>query len=45
MTRQEREAPKEASFEKASMPRDKVPIVKIGGNETGCSSTAEGSKE
>ena len=45
MTRQEREAQRETSFEKASMPGDKVPIVKIGRNKIGCSSTIEGSKE
>ena len=29
MTRQEREAPKEASFRKTSTPGDKIPIFKI----------------
>ena len=45
MTRQEREASREASFEKTLMPENKVPIVKIGKNETGCSSITEGSNE
>ena len=29
MRRQEKEAPREASFGKATMPRDKVPVAKI----------------
>ena len=45
VTRQEKEAPREASSRKATMPRDKVPVTKIRRNEMGCSSTAEGSKE
>ena len=45
MTRQERETPREASFGKASMPGDKVPIVKTERNETGYLLTTEGSKE
>ena len=43
ITRQE--APMEASFGKASMPGDKVPIVKTEGNEKGCLLATEGSKE
>ena len=45
ITRQEREAPREANSVKTKMPRDKVPIAKIKRNETGCSSTTEGSKK
>ena len=40
MTKQEKETPKEANFEKATMPKEKVPIAKAGS-----SSTTEGSKE
>ena len=45
MTRQEKKAPREASSGKATMTRDKVLVAKTGRNETGCSSTVEGSKE
>ena len=45
MRRQEKKAPKEASFGKATMPRDKVPVAKIRKSEAGCSMTVEGSKE
>ena len=40
MTKQEKKTPKKANFEKATMPKEKVPIAK-----TGSSSTTEGSKE
>ena len=40
MPKQEEETPKEANFEKTTMPKQKVPIAK-----TGSSSTTEGSKE
>ena len=45
MGRQEKETPREASFGKATMPRDKVLIAKITKNEAGCSMTTERSKE
>ena len=45
MRRQEKKASREANFEKVTMPRDKVPIAKIGKSEAGCSVTTEGSKE
>ena len=45
MTRQKREAPTEASTEKAKMSMDRVPIAKIERSETGRSQTIEGSKE
>ena len=40
MTRQKKETPKKANFEKTTMPKEKVPIAKAGS-----SSTIEGSKE
>ena len=40
MPKQEEETPKEANFEKTTMPKEKVPISK-----TGSSSTTEESKE
>ena len=40
MTKQEEETPKEPSFEKTTMPKEKVPTAKAGS-----SSTTEGSKE
>ena len=40
MPRQEKETPKEANLEKATMPKEKVPIAKVGS-----SSTTERSKE
>ena len=43
--RQEKEAPMEASFRKATMPRDKVLVAKIKKSETGYSVTTKGSKE
>ena len=45
MRGQEKEALREASFGKATMPRDKVPIAKIRKSETCCSMTIECSKE
>ena len=39
MPKQEKETPKEANFEKTTMPKEKVPIAKAGS-----SSTTEGSK-
>ena len=45
MTRQEKEAPREAVFKKAAMPKEKVPITKIGRSEASYSLTTEGSKE
>ena len=45
VTRQKKEALREASSGKATMLRDKVPVAKIGKNETGCSSTTKESKE
>ena len=42
---QEKETPKKANFEKAEMPKEKVPIAKVCKSEAGSSSTAEGSKE
>ena len=41
----EKEALKEASFGKVTMPRDKVPIAKIRKSEACCSTTTEWSKE
>ena len=45
MTRQKREALKEASTEKAKMPMDRVPIAKTERSEADHSQTTEGSKE
>ena len=45
MRRQEKEAPRVVSSEKATMPRDKVPVAKIKKNEASCLVTAEGPKE
>ena len=46
VTRQEKEAPREASSRKATMPRYKVPIAKIKKkSEAGCSMIIERSKE
>ena len=45
MRRQEKEAPREASSEKMTMLRDKVPVAKIKKNEAGCLVTTKGSKE
>ena len=45
MRRQEKEALREASSGKTTMPRDKVPIVKIRRSEAVCSSTTEGSRK
>ena len=45
MTRQEKETPKEANFEKAALPKEKVPIAKVRKSEASSSSTTEGSKE
>ena len=45
MRRQEKEAPREASSGKTTMPRDKVPVDKIKKSEAGCSMTTEGSNE
>ena len=45
MTRQEKEAPREAVFKKAAMPKEKTPITKTGRSEAGCSLTTEKSKE
>ena len=45
MRKQEKKALREASFGKATMPRDKVPVAKIRKSEAGCSMTIEGSKE
>ena len=43
--RQEKEAPREASSGKVTMPRDKVPVAKIRKSEACCSMTIKGSKE
>ena len=43
--RQEKEAPREASFGKTVMPSDEISIAKIERGKAGCSSTTEGSKE
>ena len=45
MKRQEKDAPREVSSGKATMPRDKVPVAKIRKSEAGCSMTTERSKE
>ena len=45
MMRQEKETPKEVNFEKAAMPKEKVPIAKVQKSEVGFSSTTERSKE
>ena len=45
MRRQEKEAPREASSGKATMPKDKVPVTKIRKSEACCSMTTERSKE
>ena len=45
MTRQEKEAPREAVFKKATMPKEKVPITKIGRSGAGCSLATKGSKK
>ena len=45
MRRQEKEAPREASFGKATMPRDKVPVAKLKKSEASYSVISEGSKE
>ena len=45
MPRQEKEALKGARLKKAAIPKEKIPIAKIQENETGSSSTTEGSKE
>ena len=45
MRRQEKEAPRESSSGKATMPRDKVPIAKIRKSEASYSMTTEWSKE
>ena len=41
ITRQEKETPKEASFEKTAMTKEKVPIVDVRKSEAGSSSTIE----
>ena len=45
MTRREKEAPREAVSKKATMPKEKVPITKIGRSGAGCSLATKGSKE
>ena len=45
MTRQEKKTTKEVNFEKAVMPKEKVPIAKVRKSEAVSSSTSEGSKE
>ena len=45
ITRQEKETPKKANFEKAAIPKEKGPTAKVQKNEVGSSSTNEGSKE
>ena len=45
MTRQEKKTTKEANFEKAAMPKEKVPIAKVRKSEAGSSSISERSKE
>ena len=44
MTRREKEAPSEASLGKAAIPRDEVPIAKVGKDGASGSLTTEGSK-
>ena len=45
VVKQEQEAPREANFEKVTMPNDEVPIVKTERNKTSCSLTTKRSKE
>ena len=45
MTRQKHGTPREASLEKAAIPKEKVPIVEVWGSKAGSSMTTEGSKE
>ena len=45
VTRQEKEAPREAIPKKTAMPKEKVPIAKVRKNEASSSSTTEGSKK
>ena len=45
MTRQEKEASREVISKKAAMPKEKVPITKIGRSGIGCSLATKGSKE
>ena len=45
MRRQEKKAPREASFGKTVMPSDEISIAKIERGKAGYSSTTEGSKE
>ena len=45
ITRQEKEAPREAIPKKAAMPKEKVPIAKVRKNKASSSSTTTGSKE
>ena len=45
MTRQEKDVPREAISKKATMPKEKVPITKIGRSGAGCSLATKRSKE
>ena len=45
MKRQEKKALREANSGKTTMPRDKLPLAKIGRSEAGCLVTTKGSKE
>ena len=45
MARQNHKTPREASLEKAAIPKEKVPIAEVRRSEKGSSMTTEGSKE